>query len=104
MKYTKYPELKQELKDLAKEIRNWKSKRKPRNRVGLGLSQWQVEAEVNYRSNEFRHKHIAYCQLRGRERYQIERPAEDNLPKESWIKEIMDEHRKDVCVGAERSA
>ena len=104
MKYTKYPVLKQELKELAKEIRYWKSKRKLKERQELGLVQYQVEEAVDCRRNEFRHKHIAYCQLKGRTRQQIECPADDNLPNEDWIQEIMDEHTEDVRACAERSA
>jgi len=104
MKYTKYPELKQELKDLAKELRYWKSKRKLPARQELGKALWEVESAIYWRRREFRHKHIAYCQLRGRERYKIERPADDNLPNEATIERIMAEHAKDVCASAERSA
>lgn len=43
-------------------------------------------------SDDFRHKHIAYCELRGRTRDQIEKPHENNLPDENRIKEIKDEY------------
>lgn len=100
----KYIALKYELKELAKEIKNWKSWRKPKNRVGFDLQQWDVDEAIYYRSRDFRHKHIAYCQLRGRTRQEIERPAKNNLPDEKIIEEIMSDHAEDVCVSAERSA
>lgn len=104
MKKSRYPELKQELKDLARDIRFGKSKRKPKSRIGLTPEQLNVWQRTERNRYVFRHKHIAYCQLRGRQRYEIERPAKDNLPNESWIKEIMADHAEDVCVSAERSA
>lgn len=104
MKKSRYPELKQELKDLAVNIRYGKSKRKPKSRVGLTPEQLDVWRRTERNRYDFRHKHIAYCQLRGRQRYEIERPAKDNLPNEHYIEEIMDEHREDVCTRAERSA
>ena len=102
MKYTKYPHLKEELKVLAKALRYWKSRRKENQRQGLSL--WKIEREIDGKRREFRHKHIAYCQLRGRERHQIECPAANNLPNEKIIEGIMTEYAEDVCVSAERSA
>jgi len=45
----------------------------------------------DYDSYLFRHAHIAYCELRGRTRDQIENPRENNKPSESLIKT----HKKD---------
>ncbi len=36
----------------------------------------------------FRHQHIAYCELRGKEREEIERPAKNNKVDEFWITRI----------------
>jgi hypothetical protein len=72
MKYTKYPELKSELKQLAKEIREWKRNRKLDKRIELKIPLWQIELKVSQRKYEFRHKHIAYCLLRGRRYEEIE--------------------------------
>ena len=101
MKKTKYPELKSELKELAKEIRYWKSKRKLDNRGDYPL--WDIEARIRRRKYEFRHRHIAYCQLRGRLRIQIEQPALDNLPNERYIEGIMYEHGKALRASAQGS-
>ena len=72
MKYTKYPELKSELKQLAKDIRKWKNNRKMDRMIELDMFQHEIQAEVGWRKHEFRHKHIAYCILRGRKYEQIE--------------------------------
>jgi hypothetical protein len=43
-------------------------------------------------SYTFRHFLIAYCELRGRTREQIEIPHKDNLPNETLIKQIKDKY------------
>jgi len=88
--------LKKELKHLAKEIRYWKFKRKLKNRGNSAL--WEIELKKNKLSYEFRHKHIAYCQMRGRLRYQIEQPAPNNLPDENYIEEIVHKYGKTLCI------
>ncbi len=97
----KYIKLKKELKKLAKEIRYWKSKRKLGNRGNYSLQ--NIETNVWTRKYEFRHRHIAYCQLRGRLRIQIEQPASDNLPNEKYIERIMEEHGETLCASAQGS-
>ena len=94
----KYLKLKEELKKLAKEIRFWKSRRKIDKREGYLIG--YIESEVRRRKYGFRHRHIAYCQLRGRLRWQIEKPAPDNLPNEKYIEEIMAEHGETLCTSA----
>jgi len=100
-KSTRYSKLKSELKILAKEIRYWKSKRKIDKREGHSL--WHIESKIWTRKYEFRHKHIAYCQLRGRLRLEIEKPALDNLPNEKYIEEIMAKHEEVICASAQGS-
>jgi hypothetical protein len=90
IKSTRYPKLKSELKELAKEIRYWKSKRKLKNRGNNLLS--DIHIRLRRRKYEFRHRHIAYCELNGRKREKIERPALDNLPNEKYIEKITLEH------------
>jgi hypothetical protein len=89
-KTTRYPKLKGELKELAKEIKYWKSKRKLRNRGNNLLS--DIHLRLRRRKYEFRHRHIAYCELNGRKREEIEQPALDNLPNEDYIESIKAEH------------
>lgn len=99
MKYTKYPELKSELKELAKKIKAAKVRRD---------NFWEYKHELadNYQnsaqsvfmcravrlSNEFRHKHIAYCLLRGRSYEQIEQPRDNNKPDMIYVQMIMEEY------------
>jgi hypothetical protein len=100
MKYTKYPELKNELKKLAKEIRQWKNNRKMDKRAELGMSQWQVQGEVDWRKDNFRHKHIAYCILRGRGYEQIENYCRV-APDFDRIDKIMETYDpKAICASA----
>lgn len=76
--------LKEELKSLGKEIRNLKTQRKGSpDGVVYGLERKRYDA---------RHMHIAYCELRGRTREQIEQPAEDNLPSQSHIDFYKDKY------------
>lgn len=39
----------------------------------------------------FRHQHIAYCEMRGKHREEIEQPAKDNKPDQEWISRIKSE-------------
>ena len=90
MKYTKYPELKAELKELAKEIREFKYLRDhwwDHREQSQGAYQWAVLS----RAREFRHKHIAYCMLRGRTYEQIENYCRET-PDFDWIGNIKFEY------------
>jgi len=72
-------ETKEYLKNLAIKIKDLKSKRKPYN---------DGQFEILKLKYEFRHHHIASCELRGRTREQIERPAENNPANQKYIDEI----------------
>jgi len=50
---------------------------------------------------EYRHRHIALSELRGRSRDEIENPRECNLPKERLIKKYKDEYTKRINKAAE---
>lgn len=83
-------ELKQHIKELAKEIREKKGLRKS-SQYGLvpGLDRLRYEA---------RHHHIAYCLLRGRTMEQIEpKTREDNKPHTSYIDEIKASIKMEVA-------
>ena len=100
MRKVKYPELKSELKELAKEIREWKRNRKEDRRFELKISQWEAESQVEWRKREFRHKHIAYCMLRGRKYEQIENFCKVS-PNFDWINSIMEKYEPQViCASA----
>ena len=58
--------------------------------------QKKLVEEIKSNHNEsdsytFRHNHIAYCELRGRQRQQIEVPREGNEPSEYLISKIKKE-------------
>ena len=68
-------ELKQEQKELASKIRT-------------DHDDWD--------SVILRHQHIAYCELRGRSRDQIENPANNNKPDEDWVTRIKNELKEKI--------
>ncbi len=103
-----YQEIKDEMKYLALSIHANKIERKPSlrksNRAG-----WEIQYDINKLKYEFRHKHIARCELRGKTRDQIEKPADINPANEiyinkikaEWIKKI--EEIKTLCDNSARS-
>lgn len=80
MKNTKLLKLKEELKELAKSIKN-------------------KTYTSCYTRRDYRYMHIAYCLLRGRTYEQIEQKVHDQnvLDKRAWskINDIMDKHKDD---------
>ena len=79
--------LKQELKDIALTIKTLKQGRKPKNYdEKIHSSLWRLD----YIRSDYRHKHIAYCELRGTPRHLIETPREDNKPNENKITKIKE--------------
>lgn len=99
-------DLKQYQKDLAEAIRLT-------NRKNLNID---YDPEIEFckkyglrfipktMSYEFRHNHIAYCELRGRSREQIEKPSDNNLPNEDYITKIkthwMEKINENVCTSS----
>lgn len=107
--------LKNELKVLAEQIRQKKADYKTCQKEHHGCDGY-YDGEPRYGKwiggfcfiisklkYEFRHKHIAYCLLRGRVINEIETPAENNKPNELYIKEIFNAYTENVCVGSQRS-
>lgn len=66
-------------------------------------AQIRSEDGTDYDSYLFRHNHIAYCELRGRTRSQIELPRDGNEPSESLIKKIKDEWNKKIIAWREEN-
>ncbi|MCK4977236.1 MAG: hypothetical protein KAS36_09930 [Anaerolineales bacterium] len=88
----KREELRKWFRDTAEKIRTLRRRFKEHCKSGFKTDwTWRDSSEQWRLSTRFRHKHIAYCQLRGRERHQIEKPREDNLPNEDLIERFMDE-------------
>ena len=94
-KYEIIKKIKEEQKQLASEIREKKKWRKnPPKSCKYCISGFVPELiTLKY---TYRHQHIAYCELRGRERHQIEVPAPDNLPNDSYIEKIKNEWLSEV--------
>jgi len=80
---TKIAEAKQWLKDAAIKIRKTRKEYKDTQRANE--SSWQLAYRLNDLKHEYRHRHIAYSEMRGRTRDQIERPREGNEPNETLI-------------------
>lgn len=77
--------LKNELKDIAVEIRELKSKRKE--------SQYGYVSGLSAESQDFRIKHIAYCMFRGTPYEKIESKHRDtNDCTHKWCKKKADEY------------
>lgn len=101
--------LKLSLKELAESISKSKRSLKDCQRRTGQAGEWEGQpghskyfyysSDVMSAKYEFRHKHIAYCLLRGRTIEQIEMPAKDNQPDLSYIQEIQNEYREEnVCA------
>jgi len=87
-------DLKNELKTIANEIRTKKINLKECQREHGGFDGGFYH-DIEMLKYEFRHKHIAYCQLRGKKYEQIENHChKDHRPNFDYIKEIMDGHRE----------
>lgn len=100
MKYTKYPELKAELKELATDIRFWKDHRKLEKRLEIDMPLWDIQELIDTKKHTFRHWHIAYCLLRGRTYEQIELTCRVS-PNFNLVHEIMEKHaQKTLCASA----
>lgn len=101
-------DLKIELKDLAKTVRESRARfRKAQSIISKGTDvawngpEWKektsTEDTLNTSRYEFRHKHIVYCLLRGRTRDQIEKPSKKcekacyccNKPSESYLEKLL---------------
>ena len=85
--------LKNNLKELAEKIKESKIKTKEYQRANRGCDDglfydcWKL-------SNEFRHKHFAYCLLRGTPSEKIEQHTrEGNEINMKKVEEVMDEYK-----------
>jgi len=95
--YKSLYDLKEEQKEAAVSLKKAKAALKEMYRARQ--TAWAQDSKVYKMKFEFRHKHIAYCLLRGTDLEKIEQPAEDNQPSSKRIGEIMEEYKneKDVC-------
>jgi len=81
------PRIKSELKSEGKAIKELKKEVKEHQRLG---SAWRSQLKLLESKRDFRHKHIAYCELRGTPRDLIEKPRNNNKPNEDIIQRIKD--------------
>jgi len=102
--------LKKVIKKSARDIRGtrYQFKEAQRNRK----SSWKFLSQLNKLKYEYRHHHIAYCELRGRTRDQIEtRPKSTRkeyiTPNEQYILNIKDQYawtEEEIATYNERKA
>ena len=101
--------LKNELKLLSESIRKSKTSLKDCQRRTGQAGEWEGQpgyskyfsysGDVYKAKYEVRHRHIAYCLLRGRTIEQIEIPDKNNQPVMRYIERIQNEYREEnVCV------
>jgi len=97
-------ELKKLLKDKAAYIRGCRNTARDLKQCGRGPEAHNINIGLVNVSFVYRHYHIAYCELRGRTRDQIEKPLRALPVIESRIKEIKETFTEEVideavCVG-----
>jgi len=86
---SKRQELKQWLKTKSLKIKETRKKHKNRQRSNNDNElMWYLFSM----SRDYRHYHIAYSELRGHTRSEIENPREGNLPNEDWILSIKEKY------------
>lgn len=77
-------ETKNYLKELSSKIKDYKNRRNRRKEYNQG----DLDSIIYKNKFEYRHYHIAYCELNGTSRDRIEQPSKNNLPDEEYIKKI----------------
>lgn len=81
--------IKEEQKNLAQQIKNGKTGRKPNNRRSDNLTDWKRLSNNQF---TYRHKHIAYCKMFYGTPYEaIEQPRDENRPNSY----ILENYRKE---------
>ena len=83
----KIQELKIVLKNLAEKIKKERIELKAKQRAG-DMDCWKLQWAQRDDAHSFRHHHIAYCELRGRTRDQIEQPKEGHEACENTINNL----------------
>jgi len=87
--------IKENQKKLAKELRTTKNLFKKMQKDGnTNCSEfWNVDSKKDKLKIEFRHRHIAYCLLRGRTIEEIERKTrEDNKHNQRLVEQYINEY------------
>lgn len=75
------------------------------DRRALGDAEFKLRCDLGKAQFEFRHKHIAFCLVRGRTMDQIEKPYHHNLPDMKYVdrlvenlKKELENEQKTICV------
>ena len=89
---SKYQEIKEELKALAKQIKSKRIEYKEAQRNNKLT--WRIISDLDELVYQFRHRHIAMSIIRGRLREEIEKPGRYNLPNEHYIADLVEEYEK----------
>lgn len=99
---TRYPKLKAELKQLARDIRVTRIEYKEQQRAGNYKKYIGLLWSLNNYKKEFRHKHIAYCLLHGTPMEKIESSTSPfyDPPITKLVEEAMEKYGKNVCACA----
>lgn len=87
-------------KKSALELRELKSNIKSIQKERGSGAACDEQSNLAMRKNDYRHRHIAYCLLRGRSYKDVENHCrEDNKPNWRLIQEIQDAYAsEDVCI------
>jgi len=92
--------LKKELKTKAQALRETKARLKEEQRNGSGYKASTMQIGLLNLKRDYRHHHIAYCELRGRTREQIEKYCRhNNKPNENTIFSIKEQYAWEVEMG-----
>ena len=103
------PELKQWLKNYAVKIKDTRRLYKQYQRDGFEIKYCSKDKslvsdalhDLNTFKKDYRHHHIAYSELIGRSRSEIENPRETNLPDEHFISQIKKAYGpKTLCANS----
>ncbi|MCK9154724.1 MAG: hypothetical protein M0P12_01270 [Paludibacteraceae bacterium] len=93
----KIDELKQRRNELACEIKSMRAGRKESLKKVSGF-----QCKLAYKSMESRLLHIAYCELMGRTRDEIEKPRLGNAPNEAMIEQIKEQYAWETQQGVQQ--
>jgi hypothetical protein len=91
--------LKSHLKQQTGIIRNTRREMKEYQRESRGYQGGFLSKLVELR-RDYRHRHIAYCLMRGTPYECIEKPRQGNEPDMAYIQEIQNAYAENVCASA----
>ncbi len=98
-----FKKIKEDLKNLAHNIRAVRRAERESQSKNIPYQHPELrptcckERWLGAMSWDFRHRHIAYCLLRGTPREMIEQPKEENKPREEYIEKYLAEFRA-ACI------